>query len=156
MPKVVRCPSVVRTGVLDALASATPVDDDPWMNPGPFALYFVVSTFAGWANRKQASLIEYLLEENRVLREQLGERRVRLRDDQRRRLAVKGRALGRKLLNEHATIGTPDTILGWYRRLVARKYDGSGRWCMARAMARTALSEAAGQALIATDSGIPR
>jgi transposase InsO family protein len=125
VPKVVRCPSVVRTGVLDALASATPVDDDPGMNPGPFALYFVVSTFAGWANRKQASLIEYLLEENRVLREQLGDRRVRLRDDQRRRLAVKGRALGRKLLNEYATIVTPDTILGWYRRLVARKYDGS-------------------------------
>jgi transposase InsO family protein len=99
--------------------------DDLGMNPGPFALYFIVSLFAGWVNRKQLSLIDYLLEENRVLREQLGGRRVRLSDDQRRRLAVKGRALGRKLLREYATIVTPDTILGWYRRLIARKYFGS-------------------------------
>jgi hypothetical protein len=94
------------------------------MNAQRFALYFVVSVFAGWVNRKQISLIDYLLAENRVLREQLGGRRVRLSDDQRRRLAVKGRALGRKLLAEYASIVTPDTILGWYRRLIARKYDG--------------------------------
>ena len=55
----------------------------------------------------------------------MGGRRVRLNDDQRRRLAVKGKALGRKVLGEVAGIVTPDTILGWYRRLVARKYDGS-------------------------------
>lgn len=95
------------------------------MNARRFALYFVVSVFAGWVNRKQMSLIDYLLAENRVLREQLGGRRVRLNDDQRRRLAVKGRALGRKLLSEYASIVTPDTILGWYRRLIARKYDGT-------------------------------
>jgi transposase InsO family protein len=95
------------------------------MNAQRFALYFVVSVFAGWVNRKQISLIDYLLAENRVLREQLGGRRVRLNDDQRRRLAVKGRALGRRLLSEYASIVTPDTILGWYRRLVARKYDGT-------------------------------
>ena len=54
------------------------------MNARRFALYFVVSVFAGWVNRKQMSLIDYLLAENRVLREQLGSRRVRLNDDQRR------------------------------------------------------------------------
>lgn len=97
------------------------------MKAGPFALYFVVSLFAAWANRLQQSLIDYLVEENRVLREQLGDRRLRLNDDQRRRLAVKGRVLGRRLLSEYATIVTPDTILGWYRRLVARKYDGSAK-----------------------------
>jgi transposase InsO family protein len=111
--------------MLALLASATPVGDDLGMNPGPFALYFVVSLFAGWVNRKQLSLIDYFLTENRVLREQLGGGRVLLSDDQLRRLAVKGRALGRKLLREHATIVGPDTILGWYRRLVARKYDGT-------------------------------
>ena len=58
------------------------------MNARRFALYFVVSVFAGWVNRKQMSLIDYLLAENRVLREQLGGRRVRLNDDQRRRLGV--------------------------------------------------------------------
>ena len=52
-------------------------------------------------------------------------RRLRLTDEQRRRLAVKGKALGRKLLGDVAGICAPDTILRWYRRLVARKYDGS-------------------------------
>ena len=97
------------------------------MKQFPLALQFVVLTWAGWVNRKQQGVIEYLLEENRVLREQLGGRRLRLTDDQRRRLAVKGRILGRKLLGECACIVTPDTILRWYWRLVAAKYDGSTR-----------------------------
>ena len=67
-------------------------------------------------------IIEYLLEENRVLREQMGKRRLRLTDDQRRRLAAKGVALGRRLLNHLATIVTPDTILRWHRRLIAAKW----------------------------------
>ncbi len=81
---------------------------------------------AGWVNEQQLAVIEYLKEENRVLREQLGRRRPRFTDDQRRRLAAKGKALGRRVLRELGTIVTPDTILRWYRRLVARKYDGSG------------------------------
>ena len=52
-------------------------------------------------------------------------RRLRLTDDQRRRLAVKGKVLGRRRLADVAGIVTPDTILRWYRRLVAKKYDGS-------------------------------
>ena len=99
----------------------------------PPALEFLLLTFAGWVNRRQQAIIEYLKEENRVLRSQLGSsssgssRRLRLTDDQRRRLAVKGKALGRRLLRDIAGIVTPDTILRWYRRLVARKYDGSKR-----------------------------
>ncbi|HJL14440.1 MAG TPA: helix-turn-helix domain-containing protein [Sandaracinaceae bacterium LLY-WYZ-13_1] len=71
--------------------------------------------------------IEYLLEENRVLREHLGKRRLRFTDAQRRRLAEKGKRLGRKRLRSLASIVTPDTILRWYRRLVAQKYDGSSQ-----------------------------
>ena len=95
------------------------------MKQWSFALQFVVLVFASWVNRRQQVVIEYLLEENRVLREKLGGRRLRFTDEQRRRLAVKGKALGRKALLEFAGIVTPDTILRWYRRLVARKYDGS-------------------------------
>jgi hypothetical protein len=71
--------------------------------------------------------IDYLLMENQVLREKLGKGRMLLNDDQRRRLAVKGKVLGRKALHEIATIVTPDTILRWHRQLVARKWDYSDR-----------------------------
>ena len=71
-------------------------------------------------------MIDYLREENRVLREQLGERRLRLNDDQRRRLAAKAKGLGRKLLAEIATIVTPETLLAWHRKLIAQKFDGRG------------------------------
>lgn len=56
-------------------------------------LQFVVITFAGW-NQRQQQVVEYLLEDNRVLREQIGSRRMRFNDDQRRRLAVKAKTLG--------------------------------------------------------------
>lgn len=87
-----------------------------------FPLKFLLATFGGWVNRQQANAIEFLLEENRVLREQLGHRRLRLDDDQRRRLAAKGHALGRALLAKVATLVTPDTILRWHRQLVAAKH----------------------------------
>ena len=76
-------------------------------------------------NRQQQAVIDYLREENRILRAAYGPQRVRLTDDQRRRLAVKGNALGRRRLADVAGIVTPDTILRWYRLLVAKKYDGS-------------------------------
>jgi len=88
-----------------------------------FAFLFLL--FSGWINRQQQDVIDYLREENRVLRAAYGRQRIRLTDDQRRRLAVKGNALGRRRLSEVAGIVTPDTILRWYRRLVATKYDGS-------------------------------
>jgi len=88
---------------------------------------FVLIALAGWMNQRQLQVIEYLREENRVLREQLGERRLRLSDDQRRRLAAKAKGLGRKLLRDVATIVTPETLLRWHQRLIAQKYDGSGK-----------------------------
>jgi putative transposase len=78
-------------------------------------------------NQRQQSVIEYLREENRVLREQLGDRRLRFTDDQRRRLAVRAKGLGRKLLLEIATLVTPRTLLAWNLKLIALKYDGSAR-----------------------------
>ena len=84
-------------------------------------------TLAGWVNRHQLEAIEYLREENRVLLEQLGERRIRLTDDQRRRLAVAGKAVGRKGLLDLAGFVTPDTTLAWHRKLVAAKWDQRSR-----------------------------
>src|SRR5262249_48179152 len=86
---------------------------------------FVLIALSDWMNQQQLELINYLREENRVLREQLGGKRLRFNDDQRRRLAAKAKGLGRKLLRELATIVTPETLLAWHRRLIAQKYDGS-------------------------------
>ena len=97
------------------------------MGPLPPPLAFFLLLLSGWVNRHQQAVIDYLLEENRVLRAVNGSRRLRLTDDQRRRLAVKGQVLGRRHLAAVAGIVTPDTILRWYRRLVAKKYDGSKR-----------------------------
>jgi len=80
---------------------------------------------AGWLNEEQRHKIEFLQEQVRVLRELNGDRRLRFTDDQRRRVAAKGKRLGRKVLRELGAIVTPDTILRWHRELIARKYDGS-------------------------------
>ena len=102
----------------------------------PPALQFLVLTFAGWVNRHQDDLIAYLREENRVLREHLGPRPLRRTDAQRRRCAVRGQQLGRRVLMQVAGIVTPDTILRWYRRLIAQTYDGSARRGRGRPMTR--------------------
>jgi transposase InsO family protein len=86
---------------------------------------FLVTAFAGWMNQHQQHVIEYLMEENRVLREQIGNRCLKFSDDQRRRLAAKAKKIGRKLLSQVATIVTPETLLAWHRKLIAQKYDGS-------------------------------
>jgi len=82
---------------------------------------------AGWINRQQQDVITYIQEENRILKNKLKGKRIRLTDDERRRLAVKGKVLGRKVLREVASIATPDTILAWHRKLVAQKWDYSKR-----------------------------
>jgi putative transposase len=92
-----------------------------------FPLRLLLMTLAGWVNRHQQYVIEYLVEENHVLREQLKGRCIRLTDDQRRRLAAKGQRLGRRVLRQVATIVTPDTILRWHRQLIARKWTFEGR-----------------------------
>lgn len=99
---------------------------------------------AGWVNEDQRAVIDYLKEENRILRELHGERRLRFNDDQRRRFAVKSRALGRGALRQWGSIVTPDTILRWHRELIARKYDGSaargpGRPAIAKEIRSSAL-----------------
>jgi Homeodomain-like domain len=67
---------------------------------------------------------EYLATENRILKAHLNGR-PRLSDAERAILGEIGHRLGRKVLSDVATVAQPDTILGWYRKLVARKFDGS-------------------------------
>lgn len=75
-------------------------------------------------NRKQAAILAHLIEENGVPREQLKARgqRLRLTDNQRRRLAAKGQPLGRRVFREIATIVSPNTILSWHSKLIAAKW----------------------------------
>ncbi|MBM3286980.1 MAG: DDE-type integrase/transposase/recombinase [Candidatus Eisenbacteria bacterium] len=87
----------------------------------------LLTILAGMINRQQQEVIEHLRAENQVLKEAHGKRRIRLNDDQRRRLAVKGKILGRKLLGEIGAAFSPDTILRWHRQLVAEKWDYSNR-----------------------------
>ena len=83
----------------------------------------LLTILAGWVNQQQQQVIEYLRTENQVLKELQGKKRILLNDDQRRRLAVKGKVLGRTLLGEIGTLVTPDTILRWHRLLVAQKWN---------------------------------
>jgi hypothetical protein len=93
----------------------------------PRSIPFCLIALAGWINHHQYQVIDYLREENRLLREQLGERRLRFNDDQRRRLAAKAKALGHRLMKEMTPIVTWETLLTWHRKLIAQNYDGSGR-----------------------------
>ena len=86
---------------------------------------FLLISVAGWINQHQRDVIDYLQEEKRILRDQLGNKRSRLTDDQRRRLALKANKLGRKVLAKLDTLFTPNTLLGRHRKLIARNYDGS-------------------------------
>ena len=90
-------------------------------------LQFLMLIIVGWVNRHQQDVIEYLQEENRALCRQLGGKRLRFTDRQRRRLAVKAKKIGRRKLFQIETLMTPDTLLRWHRQLIARKYDGSKR-----------------------------
>jgi putative transposase len=99
-----------------------------------------VIVLAAWMNQRQQNVIEYLREENRILREQLGDRRLRFNDDQRCRLAVRAKGLGRKVLMEIATLVTPATLLAWHRKLIAQKYDGSARRKLGRPVTKKDLA----------------
>ena len=88
---------------------------------------FLATVLAGWKNQRQQDALEYLREENRVLREQLGNRRIRFTDEQRTRLAERAKGLGRRALRDIATLVTPETLLAWHRKLIAQRYDGSTR-----------------------------
>src|ERR1022692_1121190 len=92
---------------------------EPWQ--------LLLSIVAGWIHDEQQKIIEYQRTIIQVLQEKNGKKRILLNDDQRRRLAVKGKALGRKLLSKIGTFFTPDTILRWHRELVAQKWDHSDK-----------------------------
>lgn len=85
-----------------------------------FQLLLMIVT--GWLARREREVVAYLIEENRCLRRQLGTRRVRLTDDDRRRLAARAHRVGRRAVRDIATIATPDTLLRWHRQLIARKW----------------------------------
>ena len=88
-------------------------------------LTILLTMLAGWLNQQQQDVIEYLMAENGILKEKLGKKRIILNDNQRRKLAILARNIGRKTLSEICTVFSPDTILKWHRKLVAQKYDGS-------------------------------
>jgi putative transposase len=88
-------------------------------------LHVLVAMVAGWIQRHQQQVISYLQEENRVLKAHLDGRGLHLTDTERRRRAALAHPLGRKRLKDVATIATPDTLLRWYKRLIAQKFDGS-------------------------------
>jgi hypothetical protein len=85
----------------------------------------LIAMIAGWINRHQQQVIAYLLEGNRTLHAKFGGRRIRFTDAKRRRLAALAFPLGRKRLKSMATRATPDTLMRWYKRLIAQKFDGS-------------------------------
>jgi putative transposase len=95
----------------------------------PVTVQFIVALLAFALNDRVARRLDYLQEENRVLQEALeaatGHRRIPLTDEQRRRLATRGKALTPAEREECCQIVRPATILGWFRKLVARKYDSS-------------------------------
>ena len=96
---------------------------------------------AAWINSDQQKIIDYLLEEIRVYRDHFDGRRLRFTDAQRRRLGVKARTLGRKGLDQFAGIVTPDTLLRWFRTLVAKKYDGSAKRGPGRPRSRDSIAD---------------
>jgi hypothetical protein len=86
----------------------------------------LITCLACCIDRELYRAIDYLKEQVRVLLEQQQkDKRILLNNTQRRRLAAKARKLTRKLLEETTILFTPATILGWYRKLIAQKYDGS-------------------------------
>src|SRR5882672_10136191 len=92
------------------------------------SLQFLLLSLTGWLDRREREVLAYLMEENRLLRRQLGSRRLRLTDDDRRQLAARAHRLGRRALREVASIVTPDTLLRWHRQSIARKWTFQTRW----------------------------
>jgi putative transposase len=78
----------------------------------------------GTVDQELLARYEYLAAENRIMKAQL-KGRLKLSDAERGALGEIGHRLRRKVLADVATVARPDTILGWYRKLVARKFDGS-------------------------------
>ena len=97
-----------------------------------FPLQYLVATLALWLNRQQQEVIDYLVAENRLLKAKLGGRKIHFSDAERRRLAIRAKVVGRKVLSQLETLVAPDTLLRWHRELVAQKWNfvhrrGAGR-----------------------------
>jgi len=92
-------------------------------------LWTLLTCLTTLLDKQHRLVIEYLKEENRILREHIYKnqdtKRILLTNSQRRRLAVKAKALGHTLLSETTDLFSPATIIGWYNKLIAKKYDGS-------------------------------
>ena len=84
----------------------------------------ILAFVTGMVDQELLARNEYLAAENRILKAQL-KGRLKLSDAERATLAEIGHRLGRRILSEVANVARPDTILAWYRKLVARKFDGS-------------------------------
>src|SRR5712664_428667 len=84
----------------------------------------ILAYVTGTVDQKLLARNEYLAAENRIIKAQL-KGRLKLSDAERGALGEIGHRLGRKALADVATVARPDTILGWYRKLIARKFDGS-------------------------------
>src|SRR5262249_33730317 len=97
------------------------------MNFVPQPWQLLLGILAGWSNRPQQDVIAYRRTESPVRKEKLGQRRILLADEQRRRLARNGKVLGRTMLETIGTVFTPDTIRRRHRLLVATKWDSSNR-----------------------------
>ena len=88
-----------------------------------FPLQYLIAALALWLNRQQQEVIDYLKEENRMLKAKLGGRKLHFTDAEGRRLAIRANAVGRKLLGQIDTLVTPDTLLRWHRELVEQKWN---------------------------------
>jgi len=99
-------------------------------------LQLLLLAFTNWLERREHEVLAYLIAENRLLRRQLGTRRLRLTDADRQRLAARAIRIGRRTLREVASIAAPDTLLRWHRQLVARKWR-----CRTRRGRRAVLAE---------------
>ena len=118
------------------MAEDIPSSCNRLMNP----MRFILLCLAGWVNREQQAVIEYLVEEIRVLKEIHG-KRPQFTDAQRRRLAAKAKELRYGKLKEIVNIATPQTLLRWFRTLVAKKYDSSGSRRVGRPSTREEIVE---------------
>ena len=94
------------------------------LKPNITSIARLLAYVTGLVNQELLLKNEYLLAENRILKAHL-QAGFRLSRPERTALAEIGKRLGRKLLQQVASVANPDTILGWYRKLVAAKFDGS-------------------------------
>jgi len=97
------------------------------MDSVPPLLTYLLMIVSGWVQRRQLIVIQYLQAENRLLKARLAGTRIRFSDAERALLARKAKAVGRKALLALDTVVSPDTLMRWHRRLVARKWDFSKR-----------------------------